>query len=75
MKNIKVMKKEYILIEKKELLNVLTDLNLFAIMVNGDAQRAKVTNGNFVTGLCIDNIIEMSESTTNYISKLKFELI
>jgi hypothetical protein len=74
MKNIKVMKKEYIVIEKEELEGLLNDINLFATMVNKDAREAKLRNCDFVTGLLIDKIAAMSNSTVEYISEFKSEL-
>lgn len=75
MKNIKVMKKEYIVIEKNELESMMNDLKLFATMVKREAQEAKLRNSDFATGLNLDKIDAISNSTINYVLDFRSELI
>ncbi len=75
MKNIKVMKKEYIVIEKKELDNILSDINLFATMISRDAQEAKLHNCDFSAGLSLAKIEAICKSTSEYIAEFRSELI
>lgn len=75
MKNIKVMKKEYVVIEKKELEGLLIDLSIFAAMVNRSACEAKLNNIDYVTGIQLDQIAAMSDSTVDYIADIRAELI
>ena len=73
MKNIKVMKKEYIVMEKKELENLLSDIRLYATMVKRNALEAEMHDVDFATRLNLDKIIAISDSTIHY--TLESELI
>lgn len=75
MKKIKVVKKEYIVIEKKELEGILADIKLYAKMVKRNTLEAKTNNYDFATGLSLEKIAAISESTTNYLFDLESELI
>lgn len=74
MKHIKLAKKEYTIIETSELETMLSDLALFAVLCRKNAEEAKFHNENFATGMFLDNIITMSDSTSKYITRVRNEL-
>lgn len=75
MKNIKVMKKEYTIIETAELKGLLADLKCYATMVRSNTLDAKVRNCNFAAGLDLETIDTLSVSAINYITEIQTELV
>ena len=75
MKNIKLAKKEYIVIEKKEMEGIMRDINLFAAMIKKEAVRAESHNSDFTTGLDLVTLLAMTDAMANYISDIRDELV
>ena len=75
MKNIKLVKKEYVMIEKKEMEGIMHDIDLFAAMIKKEAVKAESHNSDFTTGLDLVELLAMTDAMVNYISDIRSELV
>ena len=75
MKNIKLAKKEYMVIEKKEMKGIMRDINFFAATIKNEAVKAESHNSDFTTGLDLVRLLATIDDMANYVSDIRNELV